>query len=158
MGTLQEITALKNARSARNLMGKLQVHLGKMKEDSDTNTVHMDKGKTPNVNQMAELETKIQRGKAKQIKRYWKDLKEQMAQDKVKTCQITSILKEIEELMSNLPPSQRVEVQAMFSRLCAVADLTMTKILDDSKIQFDKMQSHLRTCFHELPTTSQPSS
>lgn len=131
---MQDITAVKNATSAENLMRKLQELLLQWKADSDTNMTHtLEQG-----NAQAETEKQFHFvGRMAQIERHWEDLNEQMVQGKRKTSRIISMSRKIAKLLINVPPSQRTNLQVRFLNLCVEAYITMKIAIEHTKIQFD---------------------
>ncbi|GJQ90140.1 hypothetical protein Tco_0001279 [Tanacetum coccineum] len=88
----------------------------------------------------------------------WQDMTTAMQHGKSGTSHIISILGRIEDLLTELPASKRVKMQACFSDLRTEASNVMNKILDRTMTQCDKKGRYLREYFHNLATTSQPPS
>lgn len=118
--TLQEIRAIRNCKLAQDLMTKLSVLLEQEKAKIETNTAHMC--------------------------RCWINLNEQIEQGKAKTGDIILQLRHIKELLTKLPASKRVEMEACFSSLCAEAYTIVNKITDDMKIRCDMFRQAISMC------------
>ncbi|XP_076911970.1 F-box/LRR-repeat protein At3g26922-like [Bidens hawaiensis] len=141
---------LREEIQAQNIMDELRVILEKEKDDnSKTNRAHVDQGETP--------AKKLKIGMA-QIKSCWENLDVQIYRRKEKVCEIISKLQRVEELLANLPASNKAKIQQRFSILCTEADIAISKITDCMKIQCDESQSRSSLRFRELVTTLKTSS
>ncbi|KAJ0501828.1 hypothetical protein HanRHA438_Chr11g0507301 [Helianthus annuus] len=133
METLQEIEAVMNVASTRNLMTELQVLLDQWKECCETNTVHVKQDKAPMKSRFHERMTRIES--------YWEDLNEPFQKGSKNTCRTISKLREIKGLLKKLPRSHSAKLQARFSSLCAEAETIMGNMMDRMKIQCNKRPS-----------------
>ncbi|KAI3713663.1 hypothetical protein L1987_72246 [Smallanthus sonchifolius] len=164
----EEIRAVMNVASARNIMGELHVLLDKWKENSETNTAHMKQSEAPmeshktTVHMQGEVEnhrahdTKMKchfQERMAYIKSYWEVLNEQLEKGYKNTSCMISMLEKIEGVLTKLPTSHRDKLQARFSGLCAEADTIMDNMLDRMKMQCDKKPSRLNIFFNELATS-----
>nr|GEZ50059.1 hypothetical protein [Tanacetum cinerariifolium] len=100
---------------------------------------------------MADLRVLLEKEMAR-INRSWGGLCEQIEQGKKKIDGILDQLHKIKCYMRELPASNRAEMLPCFSRLCAEADIVMSKITDCMKTQIDEYQSRVNARFHELAT------
>nr|GFA64985.1 hypothetical protein [Tanacetum cinerariifolium] len=100
---------------------------------------------------MADLRLLLEKEMAR-INKSWGGLCEQIEQGKKKIDGILDKLHKIKCYMRELPASNRAEMLPCFSRLCAEADIVMSKITDCMKTQIDEYQSRVNARFHELAT------
>ncbi|KAK9048671.1 hypothetical protein SSX86_032363 [Deinandra increscens subsp. villosa] len=170
----EEVRAVMNVTSARNLMNELHVLLDEWKENSGTNKDHMKQDTTPIATHMAivheqgkvedhrvHLDTKMKLHfgeRVAHIKSYWEDTNEQFQKGYKNACRTTSLLQKIEEVLTKLPTSCQPKLQARFSSLCAEADTIMDSVTDRMMIQFDKKPSRSNVFFHEFATSYHPTS
>ncbi|KAI3812650.1 hypothetical protein L1987_17362 [Smallanthus sonchifolius] len=173
METMQEIRAVMNVASARNLMRELQELLDQWKENSEKNTADMKQDKAPieshmtTVHAQGEVETYRAQPNTKMkwhfgermahIKSYWEDLNAQLEKGYKNTRHTISLLWKIEGVLKNVPRSDRAKMQARFSGLRAEAEANIDNAMDCMKIQCDKKPSCSNVFFHELATSSQQS-
>nr|XP_043619592.1 uncharacterized protein LOC122591088 [Erigeron canadensis] len=159
MFSREEIIAVKNIPSTRKLMAKLPVLLEQEKSNTKT------KGKAPMESDNAkrhkkrktqpEMKMQLQSGgNVALIESCWKDLSVQIEQRIAKACLIISMLRRIEEILINLPATNRAIIQPSFSSLCAETDAVISKITDCMKMQCDENQSHSSVRFHKLATST----
>lgn len=151
---VQETMEVKNAISAQKLMAEFQVFLEQEKTNTETDIAQM-------LPRNTRPETKMQLqsgGSMAQINSFWEDLSNQIKQKKENASRIIQKLWNIEYLLTTMPASNRAMIQPCFSRLCAEADIVMSKITDCMKTQCDENQSRSSVCFHEIATTLQSSS
>ena len=139
MRPFQEIRAIANATSAQDLIAELRLILDQ--EDSKP------AGTKQSIRSC---------GSTEKITSCWQDMTAAMQHGKSGTSHIISILGRIEDLLTELPASKRVKMQACFSDLRTEASNVMNKILDRTMTQCDKKERCLREYFHDLATTSQP--
>uniref|UniRef100_A0A251RLI6 Putative F-box domain, Leucine-rich repeat domain, L domain-like protein n=1 Tax=Helianthus annuus TaxID=4232 RepID=A0A251RLI6_HELAN len=129
----EEIRAVKNVTSARNLMLELRVLLDQWKENNETDKVCMkqDKalmkghtttvpkqGEVENCSAQRDMEMKCHFGeRITHIESYWKDLNSQVGKGYNNTCRTISLLRKIEGVLKEVPRSHRAKLQARFSSL-----------------------------------------
>ncbi|PWA71193.1 F-box domain, Leucine-rich repeat domain, L domain-like protein [Artemisia annua] len=135
----QEIRAIANATSAQDLMEELRLILNQV--DSKP------AGTKQPIRSCGSIE---------KITSCWQDMTAAMQHGKSGASHIISILGRIEDLLTELPASKRVMMQAYFSGLRTEASNVMNTILDRTMTKCDKKERCLREYFHDLDTTSQP--
>ncbi|MFS8006602.1 putative F-box domain, leucine-rich repeat domain superfamily, F-box-like domain superfamily [Helianthus anomalus] len=130
----EEIRAVKNVTSARNLMRKLQDQL---KEYIETNTSHIELDKAP-------------------VESHVKAAREQLDDMKRKV----SMVQRISTLLTEVPTSYRDKgkLQARLYGLCIHIDTIMKHLDTIVKHVTDQMEIECDNKFHEAATSSQPSS
>ncbi|KAM0059692.1 hypothetical protein Hdeb2414_s0005g00184171 [Helianthus debilis subsp. tardiflorus] len=162
----EEIRAVKNVTSARNLMLELRVLLDQWKENNKTDKVCMKQDKALMENHLAtvpelgeaekhraqrDTEMKLPfRERMTHIESYWKDLNSQVRKGYNNTCRTISLLRKIEGVLKEVPRSHRAKLQARFSSLRVEAETIMDDTMDQMKMQFDKKPSK----FHKLATAT----
>lgn len=159
---IQEMRALKNAKSALYRMTELREMLEHKKANIATNIGHLDQVTTPmechEPNMHEQDKMQINKWEMRdQIDSCWKDLRAQIDDRQIKIYRIIKMLREIQELLTKLPASKRSQIETSFSQLCTEADTVMNAIMNSMKIQFDEKQSLLSIYFHELAVAPNPS-
>ncbi|KAI7739812.1 hypothetical protein M8C21_024276 [Ambrosia artemisiifolia] len=132
----EDIRAMQKTKLAQSLITELQALLEQDKASIETKMVKMHEEKTD-------------------IDGCWKYLSVQIEKGKEKTSDIISKLKEIKDIITELPASNQATIQPSFSTLCMEADIVMNKITDCTKRQCDENLRRVNVCFHELATTLQ---
>ncbi|KAI7727218.1 hypothetical protein M8C21_022513 [Ambrosia artemisiifolia] len=167
METMQEVRAVMDVASARNLMGELHVLLNQWKDTGEINKAQVKKDKAPMESHMT---TMHEQGEAENhrpqqdtemknhflesmthIENYWEDLSERVEIGRKKTHRVISMLRSIEELLKKLPGSHQAKLQARYSGLRSEAETVMEYMMDRMKFQCDKKPSF----FNERATSSQ---
>ncbi|KAJ0431592.1 putative F-box domain, leucine-rich repeat domain superfamily, F-box-like domain superfamily [Helianthus annuus] len=155
----EEVRAVMDVTSARNLMTKLKVLLDQWQEYSETKMAHIEQDEAPmeTVHEQVKVEeqtdTKMKwhfGGRMAQIKSYWGDLNDQCEKASNNMGLISSMLQETIEVMTRLPTSHQAKLQERFFGLSAEAETIMEGVMDRMKILFDKRPSHSNVYFHEL--------
>ncbi|KAI7732835.1 hypothetical protein M8C21_022163 [Ambrosia artemisiifolia] len=137
MVSREELRAMYDTRLAQNLIKQLRRFLEKEKAGIETKMAKMhEQGKAPVDIDMS-----------------WKDLSTQIEKGKEKASVIISMLKDINQVLTSLPASNRATFQPSFSTLRAETDIVMKKITDCIKMECDENQRRLSLCFHEFATT-----
>ncbi|KAJ0808090.1 putative leucine-rich repeat domain superfamily, F-box-like domain superfamily [Helianthus annuus] len=163
----EEIRAVMDVTSARNLMRELQVLLDDLwKENGETNTAHMKQVKAPMEirmstvhgqeeveNYRAQRDTKSKHcfhERMTHIESYWEDLNEPFEKGYKNTRRMISMLRSIEGLLQKVPRSLEAKLQARFSVLRAEAETIMENMMDRIKIQCDKRPSRSNVYFDPM--------
>nr|XP_043625413.1 F-box/FBD/LRR-repeat protein At1g16930-like [Erigeron canadensis] len=151
MVSRKEMTAIRNAVSAEKLMGELQELLEQWQAKSETRLARVERVKFKSNNAKFHEQEKAFvemnrpwyfRERMAHIESYWKDLNVELKEGNTKTCRIISKLREIEELLTKLPPLKRSNIQSRFSRLCAESDICEDFGLDPAK-EKEELRSNL---------------
>ncbi|XP_071693113.1 putative F-box/FBD/LRR-repeat protein At4g13965 [Rutidosis leptorrhynchoides] len=172
MVSREEVRAAKNATLALECIPKIRVLLDELKTELDKGKTIMEsheknlhndvKGKAKVENQRAQPRMEMplhSKGSMKQIHSCWKDLSHRISGDQEKVSRIFSELKYVEELLTLIPASKKVKMQAWFVSMCEEAHTLMKRILERVKIGCDMNQNHLSVSFQTLVTKAlEPSS
>ncbi|PWA74171.1 F-box domain, Leucine-rich repeat domain, L domain-like protein [Artemisia annua] len=142
MVSREKARAIEITKEAKRRMTELQVLLATVKADMETNRADMEREK-------AQVEQQLPIGEITSRHRnsYWGD---SSIQPKTATDNIMFKVRDIKELLPKVLESERVEVKACYSSLCAEAETIMNKVLDDMKNQVDIKRSLFRGCFNEF--------
>ncbi|GJW60507.1 hypothetical protein Tco_0109842 [Tanacetum coccineum] len=129
-------------KKAKRLMAELKVDLESVKSTvMETNMAHMEREKAQVEHQLRFRDSS------------WGDFKQQIAA----TDNIMLGVHHIKKLLPKVLESERVEIQACYSSLCAEAETIVNKVMDDMKNQIDIKRSLVRGYFTEFASMSRSS-